>query len=442
MALVVVGLSSGYPTLDICKSTIYQRLYQSFTSHISDSAQYPSFDLYPEPTASRLASLSRSHTAIVDAGAEKRRRPKFSHADLHESVFGTVIAPRRKPKHSHADLHEMVVASIPVLFESKTAAEVPASAQFLDMPSIPEGIEVEQLVSEASRRLDNVVPPTPPSPRRLPTPPVQSPVILANTSSPRELPSAPSPRPPLRTRSRSGTVSARAPLPTPPSVLPPAPTIPPMSSPITASPPRAVRKLPATPSDGLAKELPAPPVPLTRSVSLRGGGLPSDPAAGRRASMMGPNRPPPFAPLPPLPPLPEPNATDSPSIFAPPLRPLPQPTLSDSALPEARRVGPQSAGLPQTKSLDGVPELARSVSMSGRAVPRARRGSVLGSSGTVAGLARNYDGANGEFPPYLQVQSHVLITVMASCRGFDALALHDVVAVPDSATPLTAPSAT
>ncbi|EKM59514.1 uncharacterized protein PHACADRAFT_250070 [Phanerochaete carnosa HHB-10118-sp] len=400
----VVRAESRYPMLDIYPPV------------------YPHFEIYPQPSASQMGDVcgpARS-PAVKPAIREMRHRPTHSHAELHESVFGTTFAPRRKPRYTHADLHQMAIDSVPlhaeesvpvrksnvpsILEEDEPIDIAPATQEeFISVkpfstPTILEEDEEEEEEedSQATRTrapsvsgeveipasISTLSPSA--SLRRLPTPPIQSQVGAPT----------PSPPPSIRSRGRSGTVSTRPPLPTPPSFLPPTPLTSPLSS-SSDSPSRAIRKLPAIPGEAPNKELPPPPA---RPVSMRPTaiGLPSDPAAGRRASALGFNRPPPFAPLPPVP---EPSAVDAPAFRAPPPRLTPL-----SSVPEIVLSGSQSATLPRTQPLDGVPELSRSHSVPSRPLPRVRRGSVVGSPGTVAGLAKNWntgtpvDPALSQFP--------------------------------------------
>ncbi|GJE84845.1 hypothetical protein PsYK624_009210 [Phanerochaete sordida] len=390
---VVVRAEHKYPVLDIYPAT------------------YPSIELYPPPTASEMAKAPAASPSSKPTVGKVQRRPTLSHSDLHVDVFGTTFAPRRKPRHTHADLREMVMASVP--------AEKPAPVRRDSAPSMfeeAEPIDIIPVVSPVPAgkpfgtptilEEDEDTPELPPSRMRTPSlsqdfdlPPSLSRSSSTRSSSssqagsPRRLPipppssqsSATTPSPPssLRSRVRSGTVTGRTPLPSPPSFgMPPAPTSSSSSSPTNNSPPSRVgRRLPAIPGEAPSKELPPPPPP-TRSMSMRpmSIGLPSDPAAGRRASALGFNRPPPFAPLPPVP---EPSGAEAPARSAPSLRTQPP--------PEGVAPGSQSATLPPTQPLAvGATELSRSASVPGRPLPRTRRGSVS-ASGLVAGLANRWD---------------------------------------------------
>ncbi|KIP04878.1 hypothetical protein PHLGIDRAFT_129209 [Phlebiopsis gigantea 11061_1 CR5-6] len=342
-------------------------------------AVYPFIEPYPPVTAVHLDVTGRVEPAGVGSSSPTPpRRPKLSHAELHQRIF-SAFAPRRRPKHTHAELHEMVFAT---MFPEGRSSP----AQYVELPPAPVGPSRERSLS---------VSPQPMSPRKLPTPPGQAPVVAvghvqSNLTTPPSPAPSPSPPPSVR-RSRSGTVSTRPPLPTPPSA-PSTPSTPPLTPSYAESPSRSIRRLPAPPTEPPTKELPAPPA---RPMSVRGMGLPSDPAVGRRISAMGPSsRPPPFAPLPPVP---EPDAVEASALSAPALRPLPQPSPLDVSQLGIQRSGSLSAGLPSTLPLDADPELARAQSLTGRPLPRARRGSISPGGGLVAGLAKSY-GAGAEEP--------------------------------------------
>lgn len=371
-------------------------------------AVYPHLDLYPAVTAQKLQKVE--HTSVPKHGVER------TSAELPDAVAAPVYAPRQKPRYTHADLHDMV-ADAALLHEPKptpvrrdSAPSILEEEEPIDFgPGMPqEPVSFRQFNTPTIPEEDEDAPEPRPSRIRTPSlssetefsaslsrsssmrssssPQVSSRRLPVPTPPPQSVSPAPSPPSSIRSRGRSGTVSARPALPPPPAFAPPMPAMPPVSSPKSDSPSRSARKLPAIPGEAPTKDLPPPP---TRPQSMRpaGLGLPSDPAVGRRASALGISRPPPFAPLPPVP---EPNAVGTSALSAPALRTQPQPGSPEQ--------GSQSATLPVTKPLDGAADLSRSQSVPSRAPTRARHGSVVASSGIVAGLAKNWDASGGADP--------------------------------------------
>lgn len=283
------------------------------------------------------------------------------HLQLHQQVFsseamvdGVVSTARRKPKYTHLELHARVFGSVPIS-----------------------------------------APPSPLSPRKLPTPPqIRVPDVTQAPqpgTPPQVSPSiGPVPSPSSR-RARSGTVSSRPPLPTPPAFFGSSP-LPPVPQQQPESPPKGIRRLPAIP--GEAQTSP----PISRPQIPRG--LPSNPAVGRRASVMPPLSRSSSTSFSPLASVPEPDAmpastfsSPSGSPSSPSVRPLPRPQMSPTTLevPGLQRSGSVSSRLPSMQPSES--DLTRRKSLPPRPLPRARSGSIAAPpAGFVAGRTKVFNG--------------------------------------------------
>ncbi|PSR73395.1 hypothetical protein PHLCEN_2v10687 [Hermanssonia centrifuga] len=341
---------------------------------------YPFIEIYPGATGSEICSPTAP-----------RRKPKYSHLALHQQVFvqpsqsvvrpEQPVVPRRKPKFSHAELHEQVSRPDPeslVEFELVTPPKPTVRFAVPDTPT-----ELQPPLSPRSRQL-------PPIPQiSLSLSPVD-PMTPTGASISPIVSISPSPSP--RTRSRAGTLTSRPPLPPPPMGALPA--TPPRTPPSPAdSPTRAFRRLPSVPQETAPGSAAQSPVRSVRSSMV---GLPSNPAATRRASGVPLSRSP--SSFSPLPTVPEPGSmlsTASPTASpVSPRRPLPQPQIPEVPTLELHRSGSASARLSPTPLTESAPDLSRANSLPARPVSRVRRDSVAtapAAGGLVAGMAKAYN---------------------------------------------------
>ncbi|KAH9951580.1 hypothetical protein B0H21DRAFT_684708 [Amylocystis lapponica] len=347
-----------YPFFALYPEAVHNSTAKSAESDVGKGQRvpYPAFMIYPSVypyiviypaiwRASEVVEQSRppavqAKTVTIQPPVFKaRRRPTFSHADLHKQVYPS----RRRPKYSHSDLRNQVFAEQSGLLDLMFG--LPATS------------------SSATS-----------------SPATSSPVTSSPTAS---LPINPPASTPPRARARSSTVSR------PMSVQRPIQTevkTSPTDSPVRR--PFSVMGSPATQSSSN---------PPSRTPSLRAVGLPSNPAVTRRMSTASVSRPTSsaFAPMPTV------EEPDDGLSGGKPLSNSTAPTdymrdrtsrvpRSLDATRNLSRAGSNSATLPQRASMLGArPELSRSLTM-----PSSNRGNRLSM---VRERAMAYDQSSSKF---------------------------------------------